>query len=229
MFDLPALQDLQADAVSAVTMMGSLAVAVACGLLLALLYRRTYRGSNYSVVFDRALVSLTVITAIVIMVIGNNLARAFGLVGAMSIIRFRTAVKDAQDLVFIFFALSVGLAAGVGLYALALGGTIFVGTVIALMVWTNFGALDQRELVVQLRWEPAVGGEDPAGVYTPVLDRLCRQFNLVGARSADENGALDLTLYARLRQPGSADALTAQLAALPQVMRVNVFYDEEPL
>src|SRR6478752_4319478 len=113
--DFPGLADLNAGAVAAGPMAGGLVTAFACGLFLSWLYRRTYRGSSYSITFDRALVTLTVITAIVIMVIGNNLARAFGLVGAMSIIRFRTAVKDAQDLVFIFFSLAVGLASGVGL------------------------------------------------------------------------------------------------------------------
>ena len=178
--------------------------------------------------FDRALVTLTVITAIVIMVIGNNLARAFGLVGAMSIVRFRTAVKDAQDLVFIFFSLAVGLASGVGLHLLALGGTVFIGGLIAVMARLNYGALDQRELVVQVRY--AVSSEqEPASVYTPVFERFCSQFSLLGARSAGDDRTLELTFYSRLKTPGSAGSLTAQLAALPQVSRVNVFYDEEPL
>ena len=139
--------NLEQQAVGVRPMAGSLAVALICGVLLSWLYRRTYRGTAYSMTFDRALVTLTVITAIVIMVIGNNLARAFGLVGAMSIVRFRTAVKDAQDLVFIFFSLAVGLASGVGLYTLAVASTLFVGAIISVMTRFNYGALDQRELV----------------------------------------------------------------------------------
>jgi uncharacterized membrane protein YhiD involved in acid resistance len=161
-------------------------------------------------------------------VIGNNLARAFGLVGAMSIVRFRTAVKDAQDLVFIFFSLAVGLASGVGLYVLALGGTAIVGAVIFIMARLNYGALDQRELVVQLRFA-VHAGEEPTAVLTPVLSRFCRHFNLLGARSADDERMLDLTFYVRLLAPGTAAAMTAALAALRQIDRVNVFYDEEPL
>jgi hypothetical protein len=206
-------------------MAASLGVALLCGLLLSWLYRRTYRGPSYSIAFDRSLVTLTMITAIVIMVIGNNLARAFGLVGAMSIVRFRTAVKDAQDLVFIFFSLAVGLASGVGLYSLALGGTVVVGLVIFVMARTNYGASDERELVVQLAFL-ATGDTEPAHVYSPVMQRFCRDFRLLGAR-ASNGGALDLTFYARLLEPGSAPALTAALQALPQVAGVNVFFDEE--
>jgi hypothetical protein len=226
--ELLQLLDLQTRTAEALPMAGSLVLALVCGLLLSWLYRRTYRGTAYSASFDRALVTLTVITSIVIMVIGNNLARAFGLVGAMSIVRFRTAVKDAQDLVFIFFSLAIGLAAGVGLYLLAFGGTLFVGGIIMVMARTNYGALDQRELVVQMRLAGAPG-EEPASVYTPVFTRFCREFSLLGARSSDDNGGLDLTFYVRLERPGTAATLTSQLAALPNVDRVNVFYDEEPL
>jgi hypothetical protein len=207
-------------------MAASLVAALLCGLALSWLYRRTYRGPSYSIAFDRSLVTLTMITAIVIMVIGNNLARAFGLVGAMSIVRFRTAVKDPQDLVFIFFSLAVGLAAGVGLYSLALGGTVLVGLVIFVMSRTNYGASRERELVVQIAFMPSAGGGEPAHVYSPVMDRFCREFHLLGARAAN-GGLLDLTFYARLLNPGSAPDLTAALQALPQVPNVNVFFDEE--
>src|SRR5204863_9015498 len=161
MFDFLQTTAIEDQIAGALPLFGNLATAFACGLLMSWLYRHTYRGTAYSMTFDRAMVTLTIITAIVIAVIGNNLARAFGLVGAMSIIRFRTAVKDAQDLVFIFFSLAVGLAAGVGLHALALGGTVFVGAIIAVMARMNYGALDQRELVVQLRFD-TTSGQEPA-------------------------------------------------------------------
>jgi Domain of unknown function (DUF4956) len=228
MGDFLGLSDLRASVDAFLPMAGSLGTAFLCGLLLSWLYRRTYRGASYSMTFDRSLVTLTIITAIVIIVIGNNLARAFGLVGAMSIVRFRTAVKDAQDLVFIFFALVVGLASGVGLHLLAFGGTVFVGSIIGVMAWLNYGALDQRELVVQLRYTNAAGTE-PSQVYSPVLERFCRHFHLLGARSTDADRTLDLTFYVTLLAPGTAAAMTSQLAALPQIARVNVFYDEEPL
>lgn len=105
----------------------NMAIALLCGFLVSLLYRRTYRGPGYSTTFVSSMAPLSMITALVIMVIGNNLARAFGLVGALSIIRFRTAIKDTQDIVFIFFALAVGMAAGVGLHLSAVAGTLFIG------------------------------------------------------------------------------------------------------
>ena len=81
----------------------NLVVALICGVIISIFYRLTYRGPGISFSFINSLIILALITSVVIMVIGNNLARAFGLVGAMSIIRFRTAIKETQDIIFIFF------------------------------------------------------------------------------------------------------------------------------
>ena len=204
--------------------LANLGTALTCGLALALLYRRTYRGSSYLVTFDRSLVTLTLITAVVIMVVGDNLARAFGLVGAMSIVRFRTALKDPQDLVFIFFSLAVGLASGVGLHALALSGTLVVGLVILILVRTGFGVLERREFVLQLSM---VGDEprDPVTAYGALLDGYTRTHRLLGARATTAD-TLDLTFYITLADHARAAELTRALAALPSVGSVNLFYDE---
>ena len=116
----------------------NLILALVCGLIIALVYRFIYKGPSYSVSYVNSLVMLTLITSIVILVIGNNLARAFGLVGAMSIIRFRTAVRDVQDIVFIFFALTIGMAAGVGLHAIALSGTLIISIIAIILVTFKF-------------------------------------------------------------------------------------------
>ena len=104
----------------------NLTVALLCGVFIAWLYRLTYKGTGFSMNFVNSIVLLTMITSVVIMVIGNSLARAFGLVGAMSIIRFRTAVKETRDIVFIFFGRTVGLAAGVGYHQIAIIGTVLL-------------------------------------------------------------------------------------------------------
>jgi uncharacterized membrane protein YhiD involved in acid resistance len=117
-----------------------------------MVYRHVYKGPSYSVTFVNALVVLSMITSVVILVIGNNLARAFGLVGAMSIIRFRTAVRDVQDIVFIFFSLSAGMAAGVGLYSVAIAGTLLISLVIVLLSTFNFGQTRKREFLLQVSY-----------------------------------------------------------------------------
>lgn len=109
-------------------LLGNLLTAVICGLIISVVYRLTHR-EGYSVSFVNSLIILPIVTSVVILLIGNNVARAFGLVGAMSVIRFRTALRDAQDIIFIFFALAVGMAAGVNLGATAILTTMVIGMV----------------------------------------------------------------------------------------------------
>lgn len=203
----------------------NLGVALACSLTIALLYRWTYRGTSYATTFTHSLVTLALITAVVMMVIGNNLARAFGLVGAMSIIRFRTAIKDTQDLVFIFLSLAVGLAAGVGLYRLAFAGTLFIGLTIVLLGFTRTATAGRRPYLLQLQTTAPADGP-PA--YQTVLDTWCRTHQVVNVKSLG-NDRLEVSFYIRLRQRDKAPSLIQHLRRTPGVEQVNLFFDDESL
>ena len=97
----------------------NMTVALAIGVLLSIVYRLTHTGLSYSQSFSQTVVFVALIVAIVMMVIGGSLARAFALVGALSIIRFRTVLKDTKDMAYIFGALALGMAAGTSNYFLA--------------------------------------------------------------------------------------------------------------
>ena len=153
-------QDLQSLFIFSLTIetaLANLAVALLSGVLISLFYRATYNGVSYSKANVLSIVMLTMVTALVIMVIGNNLARAFGLVGAMSIIRFRTSVKHTQDIMYIFFALAAGLAAGAGMYAIVLAGTVFIG--LAMMLLSELAGENpaKREYLLQLVYRAEQG------------------------------------------------------------------------
>jgi hypothetical protein len=205
---------------------GNLAVAFLCGISVSYFYRWTHRGATYSASFVRSLVTLAMITAIVMMVIGNNLARAFGLVGAMSIIRFRTALKDTQDIVYVFFALSVGLAAGVGYRMLAAASTVFVGLTLFSLAKGNFGSIDRREFVLQFTYRPGDGEETAS--YLPVLKDFCKRHRMVNMKSRMGGDLLDLVFYIDLRRGKENVAFTRSLSRVPGVDGVNLYYDEEP-
>ena len=87
----------------------------------------------------------------VIMIIGNNLARAFALVGALSIIRFRTVVKDTKDTAYIFWALAAGMASGTGSYFLAIAGTVIITGIAFILHFTNYGSIHKSEFILQFR------------------------------------------------------------------------------
>jgi hypothetical protein len=145
------LQDFSSIYITSVhlgTVLANLFTALFCGMVISAVYKWVHNGPVYSAKYVQAMVILSMITALVIMVIGNNLARAFGLVGAMSIIRFRTAVKDTQDIVFIFFSLAAGMASGVGLRLIALVGTLFIGTVLIVLSRSQVIRPKKREFLI---------------------------------------------------------------------------------
>ena len=201
-----------------------LLVALACGFLVAGFYHGVNRRQVHQRTFATSLVALPVITALVIVVIGDNLARAFGLVGAMSIIRFRTAVKDVQDILFIYFALAVGMAAGIGLYVAAVLGTVLVGAVLWGLAHAGSLSRLQRQCIVSLSYQPGDGAEDAC---LAALRQHCRSHQLVSSRAEDGTEAIDLTYYVRLASPEATAGLVDALRRVPGVRRANVFFDEE--
>jgi uncharacterized membrane protein YhiD involved in acid resistance len=211
--------------IGTVSIVSHILAALLCGLAIAWLYRQTYRGPGYSIAFVNSLVLLTMITALVILTIGNNLARAFGLVGAMSIIRFRTAVKETQDIVYIFFALSIGMAAGVGYHKIAFLGTVSVGAVIYVFSKTKAAAPRKEDYLLQLSYSP--NGE-PVPQYLLVVDKYCRQHTVVNTRSVGTDGKrLEVSYYVRLKDKELNGQFVRELQQASGVGQVNLYFDEE--
>ena len=98
----------------------ALVAALALGILIFLVYRRFYTGVIYSRTFAVTLVGMTVLTCMVTLAISTNVVISLGMVGALSIVRFRTAVKDPMDLLYLFWAITTGITSGAGMYVLAL-------------------------------------------------------------------------------------------------------------
>ena len=127
------------------TILLRLAMSAIIAAFLFLSYRLSHSGSIYSAKFNVSLMALTVITTTVMIVIGNNIALSLGMVGALSIVRFRTAIKDSRDTIYIFWAIVVGICCGSGDYLVAAAGSAVV--FILLLV---FGRLrtDNRVLLI---------------------------------------------------------------------------------
>lgn len=118
---------------SALDILFGLLTAFAAGFFIYWIYKLTYRGVLYSPSFNATLLLMTMITALVIMTISTNVVLSLGMVGALSIVRFRTAIKDPMDIVFMFWAIATGISSGAGLYLLTvLGAAVIGGVIIAL-------------------------------------------------------------------------------------------------
>lgn len=212
--------------ISIFEIVANVVVALLCGLFIAWIYRKSYHGAGYSSAFVNSMIILSMVTAIVIMVIGNNLARAFGLVGAMSIIRFRTAVKDTQDIVFIFFALAIGMAAGVGYYKLALFGSVFVGLITLLLVKSNITSTRNNEYLLQFLYQQK-GESSPT--YLPILRKYCRRHTVVNAKTIEDQDVMELSYYVKFKDKEKNQEFMRELRHTDGVKNINLFFDEEQI
>jgi uncharacterized membrane protein YhiD involved in acid resistance len=153
------------------------------------------------------------------MVIGSNLARAFALVGALTIVRFRTVVKDTRDTAFIFFALTEGIASGTGNWLLAAMSTVFISTVALLMARTNYGSISRTEFILRFRYDRTAGGEEE---YVQIIADYTRTSTLIHIEPSDEARYLTLTYDLILERLVKASDLIAALQKVSGVDRINM-------
>jgi uncharacterized membrane protein YhiD involved in acid resistance len=119
-------------------------------LVLAYVYRQTHRGISYSVSLVHTMIIMAVTTALIMEIIGSNIARAFSLVGALSIIRFRTAIKEPRDVGFLFGSMAVGMACGTGFFLLAAMFTAFLAPAVYFLYRFKIGAQPTSEMLLKL-------------------------------------------------------------------------------
>ena len=122
-------------AVSLLDMVLALALAFGLGMFIFLVYKKTYQGVMYSLSFGVTLVALTMITTLVILAVTSNVVLSLGMVGALSIVRFRTAIKEPLDIAFLFWAIAVGIVLAAGFIPLAVFGSVIIG--VMLLVFVN--------------------------------------------------------------------------------------------
>lgn len=120
--------------VSVTDMIIAMAIAFALGLFIYLVYKKTFRGVMYSSSFGVSLMAMTLITTLIILAVTSNVILSLGMVGALSIVRFRTAVKEPLDIAFLFWAISAGIVTGAGLIPLAVIGSVFIGIILVIFV-----------------------------------------------------------------------------------------------
>ena len=121
-------------AVQPLDMLIALALAFCVGLFIFYVYRKTYQGVMFSTSFGVTLVALTMITTLVILAVTSNVVLSLGMVGALSIVRFRTAIKEPLDIAFLFWSIAAGIVLAAGLIPLAVFGSVFIGVILLLFV-----------------------------------------------------------------------------------------------
>jgi uncharacterized membrane protein YhiD involved in acid resistance len=204
---MPQQTPLLTEALTPVEMVTNIALATALGVIVALVYRHTHKGLSYSQSFTQTVLFVTVIVAIVMMVIGSSLARAFALVGALSIIRFRTVVKDTKDTAFVFAGLAIGMAAGTSNYFLAAVATAFVCAIALTLYASNFGALYKSEFILRFSFDQ----DQDSAAYLEIIQNNAKRSNLLHIEPSGDSRTLRLTYDITLDKDSTPEKLTKAL------------------
>lgn len=210
---------------SAEITMGVIALRLAGAAFLGLLIAIVYLGSQRRVAgevfpFLMTLVLLAILVAMTTLVIGDNVARAFGLVGALSIVRFRTVVEDTRDTSFVIFAVVVGMAIGAGYLDVCAIGVPIVSFVSLSMNAVGRGL---RPASLEAQLEVRIGsGFDPDSLLTEVFRRHLTSHRLTAAMTARQGVSLDLHYAVKLTQPNAPLTLLKELSRLEGVQNVEL-------
>jgi hypothetical protein len=211
--------------IPAETMAIRLILSVVFGAGVAAVYRFSHgRFSRDARMLTVTLVLLCVLLAMVSMVIGESIARAFGLVGALSIVRFRTIVEDTRDTAFVIFAVIVGMAVGTGLILVPLIGIpVMAGTAIAMSRSDAINPTGAGKGGASMLLTVRMGlGRDPAAVLGEAIGRATVSNRLVGVTTARQGSAIDVTYSITLAATANPAALVQQINGLEGVQSVEL-------
>lgn len=189
------------------------------GLLISFVYKKTHKGMSYSQSFMITNIFLSLIVCMVIMTIGNNIARAFALVGALSIIRFRTVIKDTKDIVYIFWSLAAGMACGTGSYFIALASSIIITIVAYILYKTNYGSIYKSEFILQFRYNKS---DEKEASYLKILKSNCNIYTLLNSEPSSDNKSLKLTFDVVLKEENEVNKFVLDISKSAGVNEASI-------
>ena len=163
--------------------------------IIALVYERTFQGLSYSRGLVQSMILGSIVSCLLMIAIGDNIARGIGIVGSLAIIRFRTNLRDPRDLVFVFASLGIGVASGVQSYATAIIGTIVFCSIVFVLYVSPFGTRRKHDGLVRFQ---VPSGSETSLATTQVLQSYTKHFVLVTMRNAAQGKVVDYAYQVKL-------------------------------
>ena len=202
----------------------ALGMAFLLNLGIAYFYRETHRGLSYSVAFVHTMIMMGVTVSIIMLIIGSNIARAFALVGALSIIRFRTAVKDPRDTAFIFMAMAIGMATGTGFYAAAIVFTVAACAMTYFLHRFDIGSATRSEVLLKIHLPENL---DYHQVLNDVFFEHLRDQSLISVETIRGGALLELVYSIEFKKDADEVAFLDALRAINGNNKVALLTGQE--
>ena len=213
--------------ITPLTVAVNLVIGFGLALLIAWIYKRTHSGLSYSQSFVFTLIILTVLTTATMMIIGSNIVRAFTLLGAFTIIRFRTAIKDTRDIAFVFWALITGMAVGTQNYLVAGFLTVTLIAIIGFLTRIKFGSFRGFDYILNFT-VPSNPGEAEAGVKT-AFGRYLKAATLLNVASRDDGRKLEYTYSVKFGNEKEIPEFMRNCGAVAGIERVSLITAKEDI
>jgi hypothetical protein len=208
---------------SALTTVG---IAFALAQIISGVYIYTFRGLSYSRSFVQALPLGAVITSMLMLAIGDSIAAGIGLAGGLSIIRFRTTMRDPRDMMFVFAGLGAGIACGLGAFPAAIAGTLFFAGSSLLLFFISYGSRRQFDGLVRF---VAPADSSTGEAVTAILKRHTRHFVLVTLREAAQGDRMEHAYQIRIPDTEARMGLISDLTDLEDVADISLHMQEPTL
>ena len=183
------------------------------------IYKITHRGASYTQSFVFTLVLNGMVVALVMMIVGSNIARAFSLVGALSIIRFRNAVKETRDVGFIFFTMAIGMAVGTQFYTLAIIGAVVISLLILLMVRFDWFSQNISNQILRVYVPNDVSFNE---LFENTFLKYTRSSDLIAVDSIHSGTLTELTYSVGLKKPAMAGAFIEEIKKINNNNKVTL-------
>lgn len=202
-------------------------LAFVLGQLMAWVYYFTHSGLSYSRSFVQSLVMITVVIALVMSTIQNSFVTAVGLMGALSIIRFRNMIKDTRDIAFIFCSLVIGMAAGSQRFDIAIIGTIALSLIALYLRFTNFGTHLPHNGFLRFSIPKHIGSDHP---IHSILKQFCGSFTLVSAQDSGYGDPdVEYAFQLMVRNASKNEKMLAELQQIDGVKNISLTMQEQLL
>lgn len=212
-----------ADQLTITSVLGILASSIIIGLVISLVYLLTHKKEGYSQAFCVALILLAPIVGMVILLIGNNVARAFSLAGAFALIRFRSAPGDPKDIAFVFMSVVMGLACGMGYWLYAGIATVIICAVIVILHLTNYAGKKGNVYTLKITVPETL---NYVGAFDETLEKYTNSFKLVRVKSVDFGALFELSFTVDLKDNKQIREMLDDLRAMNGNLKIMLSTEE---
>ena len=202
--DIPQILSLfqvPADAFSPGDIVFTIILSFVLSVVIAWVYKTSYRGLSYSQSYVHTLIIVTVVVSVIMLIIGSNIARAFTLVGALSVVRFRNAIKDTRDVGYIFFAMAIGMATGTRFYLVAIISTLLICLILWGMAEFDWFRRDDRDQTLRIRIPPDQRHE---GLFDDIFHKFLVRSSMVQIETVQAGTLLEIVYEVGFRKGANA-------------------------